>query len=199
MFWGEPHRLLIFLPYHSLKAFALHPLIANIILVVAKTEVTRIQDEIRAIMDFDRVLLTIGGATRQESVLNGFRKLGEIPRSEIVLVHDGARPFVKDVTITDVIRGITSSGSALAAIPVVDTIKRAVDGNSMGSISRENLWRAQTPQGANYDLLQVAFEKAMLENYTCTDEAELLERSGAWPLIVLGDEGNRKVTFRGDI
>ena len=96
--------------------------------------------------DVDRLLVSVGGRTRSESVANGLDDLPD--EAEIVLVHDAARPLVDMATIDRVVDTVRGGTSAIAALPVVDTIK-SVDENGMiaRTVDREGLWRAQTPQG----------------------------------------------------
>ena len=184
---------------HSLKMFAEHSMIGRIVLVIAPDDVTRIEKEVCPIFYGRKIEIALGGAQRQDSVANGMQKLEELGGSEIVLVHDAARPFILPEIITNVIRGIEEHGAALAAVPVIDTLKKSEDGFSASTISRENLWRAQTPQGARFELLKQALKAAHENNYSATDEAELLERIGVKPLLVLGDEGNVKITYEKDL
>ena len=184
---------------HSLKTFAAHPLIARIVLVISADDVDRIEKETQPLFFGKKIEIALGGAMRQDSVANGMQKLEELGGSEIVLVHDASRPFVSKDLIANVIGGIEEFGTALAAIPVVDTLKHSEDGFSAATIPRANLWRAQTPQGAKFELLKKALESAFSQNHSATDEAELLERIGIKPLLVVGDERNVKITYKEDI
>ena len=184
---------------HSLKTFAEHPLIGRIVLVISADEVDRIEKETQPLFFGKKIEIALGGATRQDSVSNGMQKLEELGGCEIVLIHDAARPYVSKELIANVIGGIEEFGTALVAIPVVDTLKHSEDGFSSATIPRTNLWRAQTPQGARFELLKKALETAYAQNHTATDEAELLERIGIKPLLVMGDERNVKITYEADI
>ena len=184
---------------HSLKTFAEHPLIRRIVLVISADDIDRIEKETEPLFFGKKIEITIGGATRQDSVANGMQKLEELGGCEIVLVHDAARPFVSKELITNIIGGVIEFGTALAAIPAVDTLKLSEDGFSSATIPRTNLWRAQTPQGARFELLKQALEFARTNNHSATDEAELLERIGIKPLLVMGDERNVKITYESDL
>lgn len=184
---------------HSLKIFAEHPLISRVVLVVAAGDVDRIEKETESLFFGKKIEIAIGGVTRQDSVSNGVQKLEELGGSEIVLVHDAARPFVSKELIANVIGGIEKFGAALAAIPVVDTLKHSEEGFSTTTIPRTNLWRAQTPQGARFELLKQALEAAHISDHSATDEAELLERIGIKPLLIMGDERNVKITYGEDL
>lgn len=184
---------------HSLKTFAAHPLIRQIVLVVNADDLSRIEKEICPLFHGKKIEIALGGATRQDSVANGMQKLEELGASDSVLVHDAARPFVRSELITNVIEAIEKHGAALAAIPVVDTLKHSAGGFSAATIPRKDLWRAQTPQGARFELLKQALESAHSGSYSATDEAELLERIGVKPFLVIGDEKNVKITYSEDL
>ena len=141
-----------------------------------------------------------GGARRQDSVLAGViaaRSLG----ATSVAVHDGARPLVPaslfDETLDEAER--SGSGAAIAAVPVVDTIKRVREGRVVETVPREELWAAQTPQAFLIDVLLDAFNEANHRDLTVTDEAGLFEALG-WPVAVVpGDPMNLKLTYPGDL
>jgi 2-C-methyl-D-erythritol 2,4-cyclodiphosphate synthase/2-C-methyl-D-erythritol 4-phosphate cytidylyltransferase len=142
----------------------------------------------------DRVRVVEGGARRQDSMSSAFAAVA--PIVDVVLVHDAARPYVTTRLIADTIDAAARYGAAIAALPVRDTVKRAI-GNGDRHIVRETLPRdeiflAQTPQGFRREVLQQAIEaSASLE---VTDEAMLVERAGLPVHIVDGDAANVKIT-----
>ena len=145
-----------------------------------------------------RLNIVHGGKTRQDSVQAGLNSLpAEI---EIVLVHDGARPFVSSDTIERCLSLAADKGAAIAAIPVSDTIK---DVTSSGMISRTvdrtKLWQAQTPQAVRIDLLRRAFDRAIQDGFQGTDEASLLEHAGIPVFVAQGSENNIKITHPDDL
>lgn len=147
--------------------------------------------------DGERLLLSVGGRTRAESVRNG---LAELPDScRIVLVHDAARPLVPMEVIDRVVETVRAGTSAIAALPVVDTLK-AVDeeGRILRTVPREMLWRAQTPQGFPRALLLRAHRAAMDGGYDATDDAALVELLGEPVVVVRGSERAMKVTEASD-
>lgn len=145
----------------------------------------------------DRLLLSVGGRERQESVANGLEDLP--PDVQIVLVHDAARPLVTDETIDGVIRAARAGKGAIAALPMVDTLKEIDgDGRVVRTIVREGLWRAQTPQGFPRAMLERAHEAARRERVLVTDDAALCERLGEPVVIVLGSEQALKITEEAD-
>ena len=146
----------------------------------------------------DRLVLVAGGTTRQLSVLAGLAALP--PETEIVLVHDGARPFVSPDIIQRCLDEAVRSGAAVAAVPVRDTIKQ-VDkaGVIQQTVDRTDLWQAQTPQAVRLDLLRKAYAIADSKGFQGTDEASLLENAGYAVSIVQGSEYNIKITGQDDL
>jgi 2-C-methyl-D-erythritol 4-phosphate cytidylyltransferase len=140
-----------------------------------------------------------GGARRQDSVFAALRAL-RLP-VDLVVVHDGARPFASAEILTRVIEQARDHGGAIAAVPVKDTIKQASEsGVVQRTIPRERLWAAQTPQGFAYELLYRAHESAEADAFMGTDDAELVERlGGATVAIVEGSYENLKITTPDDL
>jgi 2-C-methyl-D-erythritol 4-phosphate cytidylyltransferase len=147
--------------------------------------------------DVDRLLVSIGGRTRSESVANGLDDLPD--EAEIVLVHDAARPLVDSATIERVVETVRGGSCAIAALPVVDTLKEVTDdGRVERTVSRERLWRAQTPQGFPRRVIVDAHRRARSERISATDDAALCERLGIPVMVVRGTERAMKVTEEGD-
>jgi 2-C-methyl-D-erythritol 4-phosphate cytidylyltransferase len=143
--------------------------------------------------DVNRLLVSIGGRSRSESVSNGLDDLPD--ESEVVLVHDAARPLVDNGTIDRVVASVRDGVSAIAALPVVDTLKEVdADGLILRTVPRESLWRAQTPQGFPRRVIVDAHQRARVERITATDDAALLERLGIPVRVVRGSERALKVT-----
>jgi 2-C-methyl-D-erythritol 4-phosphate cytidylyltransferase len=181
---------------HTVDAFAASPLIAHTYVVVSADD----PHIATVIPDRDSVtVLRCGGATRMESVKNGLAALHGVAGSDDwILVHDAARPGLNAGLIE---RLITRTGNhavgGLLALPVVDTVKRAVAGQ-VDTISRDGLWLAQTPQMFRYQLLQKALG-AVLDPATITDDASAVEALGLAPLLVEGHPCNLKVTRPDDV
>jgi 2-C-methyl-D-erythritol 4-phosphate cytidylyltransferase len=147
--------------------------------------------------DVDRLLVSVGGRTRSESVANGLDDLPD--EAEIVLVHDAARPLVGAATIDRVVETVRGGTSAIAALPVVDTLKEvSEDGVIRRTVERDGLWRAQTPQGFPRRVIVDAHRRAQKDHIVSTDDAGLLERLGIPVRIVRGSERALKVTDAGD-
>jgi 2-C-methyl-D-erythritol 4-phosphate cytidylyltransferase len=147
--------------------------------------------------DVDRLLVSVGGRTRSESVANGLDDLPD--EAEVVLVHDAARPLVGTATIDRVVAAVRAGTSAIAALPVVDTLKEVdSDGLIRHTVDRDGLWRAQTPQGFPRRVLVDAHRRARADRVTATDDAALLERLGIPVRVVRGSERALKVTEAAD-
>lgn len=138
-----------------------------------------------------------GGPTRQASVFNAVRAA----TGEFVLVHDAARPLVSAALIFRVVDTALESDAALAALPCPDTVKRATpDGAVAGTLNRNTIWLAQTPQVFRREILLAALENAQRENYNGTDCSSLVERlPGQRVMLVPGDSHNFKVTYPEDV
>jgi len=147
--------------------------------------------------DLDRLAMSVGGRTRGESVANGLDDLPD--EAEIVLVHDAARPLVGDDTIDRVIASVRAGTSAIAALPVVDTLKEVdAAGRIVRTLDRDLLWRAQTPQGFSRSVIVDVHRRARTDRVTGTDDAALCEHYGIPVRVVLGSERALKVTDVGD-
>ena len=182
---------------HSVQALTSHPRVGQVVVVAPADWL----DETKAILikhglDSPHLAVIPGGRRRQDSVLAGLRQLS--PEPDIVLVHDGARPLVNKAIIDRCCDAAWQYGAAIAAIPVKDTLKRQ-DSQQLvaATIDRDQLWQAQTPQAARFNLLLQAFAAA--GDSDVTDEAMLLERAGTAVALVAGSETNIKITRPEDL
>lgn len=147
--------------------------------------------------DVDRLMIAPGGATRTESVANGLDDLPD--EAQVVLVHDAARPLVDDATIDRVVQHVRRVGPAIAALPVIDTLKEVDESNMIvRTVDRTRLWRAQTPQGFPREIIVRAHREAAASRLTATDDAALCERLGIPVAVVAGSERALKVTTDED-
>ena len=137
-----------------------------------------------------------GGETRQESVRLGLLSLSHL-RPNKVLIHDAARPFVSRALIDGVINALDEHPGALPSVAVADTLKRGRDGLIEDTVSREGLYRAQTPQGFRFDDIVKAHE--MYAGQELTDDAQLFERAGLNVALTLGAQDNFKITTQEDL
>lgn len=181
---------------HSVQAFMAHPAVVNVVCVLPSSHAADPPPWLFQ-CDIERLMISVGGRTRMESVYNGLQDLAD--EAEIVLVHDAARPLVTDETIDRVIAEARAGHGALAALPVVDTIKEVDErGRVKRTVPREGLWRAQTPQGFPRTLLWDAHRRARKEGVDATDDAALVERFGGEVVVVRGSERALKITEAAD-
>jgi 2-C-methyl-D-erythritol 4-phosphate cytidylyltransferase len=184
---------------HAIDAFLFSELIAHTYVVVSADD--PVIDSI--VPSHGVTVLRCGGASRMESVRNGLAALAATLReNDWVLVHDAARPGLDEALIEKL---ITSTGEhpvgGLLALPVVDTVKRSV-GGELGTVSREGLWLAQTPQMFRYKLLREALAfatSAARDPSQVTDDASAVEALGLSPKLVEGHPRNMKVTLPADV
>lgn len=137
-----------------------------------------------------------GGAERQDSVR---ACLEAIPPCGVVLVHDAARPFIDQAVIADLVDTAQTTGAAIAAVPVKDTIKKAENGIISETVDRNQLWMIQTPQAFRYALILEAAQKAHQDGFMGTDEAVLVERLNYPVAIVESTYENIKMTTPDDL
>jgi len=181
---------------HSLQTFMAHPRVVAVVCVLPQRHAGDPPPWIFQ-CDAERLLVSTGGRTRTESVANGLDDLADEAR--IALVHDAARPFVDGATIDRVIAQAERGTAALAALPVVDTLKETVEGGRVArTIDRDRLWRAQTPQGFPREMIVRAHREARAQGITATDDAALCERLGMPVVVVRGSERAMKITGESD-
>jgi len=143
--------------------------------------------------------MVAGGDERQDSVWAGITSLAG-PFDGLVAVHDGARPLVSEAVIRDVVQAAERFGAALAGVPVHETLKQVSEGGAIaGTIDRQSVVRAQTPQCFRYEVLRTALERARADEFLGTDESALVERMGVEVRVVPGTEENLKVTTAKDL
>jgi 2-C-methyl-D-erythritol 4-phosphate cytidylyltransferase len=199
----KQYRLLNNLPVltRTLLPFGSCTKIEALRLVVPKTDFPYCEKHI--LPQFDRsfagrITLVPGGGIRMESVWNG---LVSLPRdTDIVVVHDGVRPFVTPEQITACVETARTHAACLLAVPLGETLKRVGEGGIIEkTLSREALWCAQTPQAFSHALLLRAYETAQAKGDSATDEAALVERLGHPVRIIRGSPVNIKITTPDDL
>lgn len=180
---------------HSVEAFVRHPQIAGVIVALPPELTANPPEYLRA--SAKRLTLVDGGARRQDSVARAFARVPA--QTEIVVVHDAARPLVSDDLIARTVEAAASDGAAIAALPATDTVKR---GNYqrlvVGTVPRGEIFLAQTPQAFRTAVLREALLRADREA-EATDEAALVERIGHPVRLVDGDPRNVKITTADDL
>ena len=185
---------------HALERLQLSGSIARVILVLPPNGFDEAKRAIAPYLagEASGVEWVPGGNSRQESMIEGFSRIE--PFEGLVVVHDAARPAVPPSLVASVVEAAAVDGGAIAALPVVETLKEAtVDLHLVRTVPRERLYRAQTPQCFRYDVLARAVRKAVEDRFSGTDEASLVERLPAPIRIVLGSEQNLKVTTLEDL
>jgi 2-C-methyl-D-erythritol 4-phosphate cytidylyltransferase len=181
---------------HSVQTFMARPDVASVVVVLPKSHAADPPPWLFQ-CDIDRLLVSVGGRERGESVANGLEDLED--EITTVLIHDAARPLVPDDMIERVVGSAKRGHATAPAIPVVDTLKEiADDGTVMRTVDRTRLWRVQTPQGFPRDLICRAHAEARRANIVATDDAGLCERLGIPVHIVLGSERALKITDESD-
>jgi 2-C-methyl-D-erythritol 4-phosphate cytidylyltransferase len=181
---------------HALLRFESCPVIDEIVLVLPADELANFSDiaENYHIRKLNKIIA--GGKTRTKSVLNGLNSI-EQPNVEVVVVHDGARPFVSIDEITQVVTKAKETGAACLVADVTDTIKEVADGKITKTIDRRRLKRALTPQAFRYEILKCAFAENNL-NENATDECFLVEKLGFEITVIEGSAKNIKITYPED-
>jgi len=181
---------------HSLQAFMARPDVVSVVCVLPQEYAADPPPWIFQ-CDIDRLMISTGGRTRTESVRNGLEDLPD--EASIVLIHDAARPLVGDDTIDRVVNTVRGGQCAIAALPVVDTLKEVDEtGRIVKTIERERLWRAQTPQGFTRETIVNAHRDAKAQGISATDDAALCERLGIPVAVVRGSERAMKITEEPD-
>ena len=182
---------------HTLERFEECAAIDEIILVLSAREIERFQQIIEKFNLEKLAKIAAGGKTRAESVFNGLKAVNS-EKTEIVAVHDGARPLVSSEEIRRTIEKAKETGAACLVAPVTDTIKEIEGGRIIGTIDRKKLRRALTPQCFHFEILQKAFAQADLSE-AATDECFLVEKLGYEISAVEGSARNIKITHREDL
>jgi 2-C-methyl-D-erythritol 4-phosphate cytidylyltransferase len=184
---------------HTLEVFEHCAVVDEIWLVVAAEQRDHCQRAIVERYGFHKVRgLVVGGAERQESVWRGLQQMASAV--DLVVVHDGVRPFVTAALVCQTLCSAAQYGAAIAAVPLTDTLKRvSAAGRVETTLPREHLWRIQTPQAFRRDLLQRAFQHAWKHGVMVTDEAGLIEAMGYPVYVVPGAEHNVKMTTPDDL
>lgn len=144
--------------------------------------------------DLSHVSLVAGCDTRQQSVARGLERI----ESEVVVVHDGARPLATAGLVSRTIEALRDCDGVVAGIPVEETLKDVVDGRIVSTVDRSRLWRVQTPQTFRTATLRDAHERALEQGLVATDDAQLIESFGGTVKVVEGSRMNVKLTYEED-
>lgn len=181
----------------TLEKFQKVKKIEEIILVLPKEDIAREEKIIKK--KFTKVKKIVpGGKIRQESVFNGLTKVS--PNFSLVVIHDGVRPLVSEELIKRTLKVAKKCGSAVAALPIEETVKMVSPGNIVQvTLPREKIWAVQTPQVFRREIIIPAHQKAKKDKFFGTDDAQLVERIGFRVKLVPGEYANIKITTKEDV
>ena len=183
---------------YTIEKFYNNPNIDDIVVVVKESEAEFFKKEILDKYNFKNIKIAYGGKERQNSVYNGLKMLDK--KCDIVLVHDGARPFISEQLIDNCIEEAKSHNAVVVGVPVKDTIKVINEDNDIvDTPERSKLWAVQTPQTFNYDILVKSYEDAFENKFYGTDDAMLVERIGYKVKMIEGSYNNIKITTQEDL
>ena len=174
--------------------------VENVVLVIAANEIERCQSMLRADAALrDRPwLLQAGGLTRQQSAKRGLDKIGS--DTDIVIIHDGARPFVSAGLIDRCVEVAADKGALVVGLPARDTVKVVTQDHRIQSTpDRSSLWKIQTPQVFRRELIVAAHERAEKDGVQVTDDAMVVERIGTPVYVIDGERTNFKITVQEDV
>ncbi|NLM06462.1 MAG: 2-C-methyl-D-erythritol 4-phosphate cytidylyltransferase [Tissierellia bacterium] len=183
---------------HTIEKFEACDMVDEIVIAGKESEIDYINREIVKKYGLKKVSAIVrGGVERHHSVYNALLSLSE--KSDIVLSHDGARPFVDIDTIERDIKAVYKTGAAIVGVPVKDTIKVVENYEVEDTPTREKLWQAQTPQGFDKNLLLEAYRDFMKKDLRATDDAGIVEAYGKRVVMVRGSYENIKITTPDDV
>jgi 2-C-methyl-D-erythritol 4-phosphate cytidylyltransferase len=184
---------------YTLTAIDRCPLVDHILLVIPPQDIDFCRKNIIELtMPSHPVELIAGGSRRQESVYNALQQID--PDCDVVVIHDGVRPFAGPNQFTACINGAREHGACILGVPAYDTLKQVDElENIIDTVARDAIWLAQTPQAFRYDLIKKAHDRARSGGYLGTDDASLVERLGEKVKIFRGSRNNLKITTEEDL
>ncbi len=180
---------------HSLETFAYHPRVQDLRVVIHPDDLPLYRAASKGLEVGKHVA---GGDSRQDSVRRGLESLAE-DAPDLILIHDAARPLLAPEVIDNVLDALEIHSGAIPALPVVDTLKRGHDGLITDTAARQDLWRAQTPQGFHVTDILRAHAAARTSGEALTDDAAVAEAAGLGVALVPGNRENIKVTTQEDL
>lgn len=184
---------------HTLKVFQCTQMIQDVLLVVPPGDIKFVTETIIQKYGVSKVSQVLpGGNKRQDSVKSGLDAVGD--DYDIVVIHDGVRPFVSEELICLAVLEALKEGAVTTGIPVKDTVK-TVDqsGRIVETLSRDRLWLTQTPQAFKREIIKEAYRAAYNNRYYGTDDASLVERMGVLVKMLPGSYENIKITTKDDL
>lgn len=178
----------------SVQAFLNHPHVDAVQVVINEAHRDRYD---KAVGDLNLPAPVSGGTTRQDSVRLGLEALAKSKKPQFVMIHDAARPLIDAATITNVRKALDSKRGAIAAKPLVDTLKRGTGEIIETTIDRQNLWQAHTPQAFHFDDILGAHRAAA--GAQLTDDAAVAEKAGIQVALIASNPDNMKITNPDDL
>ena len=183
---------------HSVEKFEKAEKIRDIVLVTGEDSLQDVRDMAQEYGWKKITSVVAGGKERQDSVWNGLQAVSA--DTEIVLIHDGVRPFVTEDILNHSIETAVEMGGCVAGVPAKDTIKVCNGENiAVATPDRSTLWQIQTPQTFRKELILQAYQKAKAEGFAGTDDASLAEYSGCPVKVIMGSYRNIKITTKEDL
>lgn len=184
----------------TISVFENSPLVDDIYIITPELEIPFCRKIVVQASGFTKIRAIVqGGTERQHSVMNGLRGIVDPADDDLVLIHDGVRPFVTPEMISNAVETAKLYDGALVAAPVKDTIKVVENSIIRETPVRDTLWQAQTPQAFRYRTIRDAHENAAAEGFLGTDDSSLVERNGGEVHIVMGNYRNIKITTPEDL
>jgi 2-C-methyl-D-erythritol 4-phosphate cytidylyltransferase len=184
---------------HTLARLAALPEVTTIRVIVPAAECDYCRQEVVVRYALAKVAgVVAGGAERQDSVRNGLDDCGAAD-DDLILIHDGVRPFFPDAAIPALLAEAGCTGASLLAIPAQDTIKEVAAGKVVRTLERSRLWQVQTPQAFRAGVIRAAHRQALAAGFTGTDDASLVEWCGGAVAVVPGTPYNFKITTPADL
>jgi len=184
---------------HTLQQFEHCPDVDEVALAVPESAIVEMESLVSRYRLHKVNKVVVGGAKRQDSVAYALDRLA-VKGSDLILVHDGVRPFIEPKRISHLVKVCKADDAAVLAVQPKETIRRSTGGGYFDqTLDRTALWLVQTPQAFRAKLLLKAFEQARKEKFYSTDEAALVERLGVKARIVEGNYDNIKITTPEDL
>ena len=182
---------------HTIEVFYKNKNIDEIVVCVKEEEEEFFKKHIIQKYKFKNVKVVKGGDERQDSIYNGLKQISK--ECKVVLIHDGARPFIEDEIINESIEIAKIKKAVVVGVPVKDTIKIVSNEKIEQTPERSMLWAAQTPQTFEYNIIMKAYKEAYKNNYYGTDDSMLVENINQEVTMIMGSNENIKITTPEDI
>ena len=183
---------------HTIKKIEKSKYVDFLLLIVKESDMRYVHDTIKKHKINMNYKIVYGGKERQDSINNGLLNMPH--ETDIVLTHDGARPFVSVDKIDEAIENVMDTGASVLANPVKDTIKVSTDGKLVDyTPNRNRLWQVQTPQVFRKEIIMKAYSQAYAEGYNGTGDCSLVEKTGVKVKLIYNSYDNIKITTREDL